>query len=191
MTERKISRRRGTILTPAGYQKLQTARHQAEQVANFGDQYTREELSRLTGLSLKTIAKIFTGAPTVDPARQISVDKQTLDLCFAAFNLKLERRDYLYPDGVSTNDVTDDRQLDRTALVTQLASPLPPHQLCRHDTSIDCGEAPDVSVFYGREVELAQLAQWVNDDRCRLIAILGSSGDRSAMPHYYPTSSQK
>jgi ABC-type dipeptide/oligopeptide/nickel transport system ATPase subunit len=176
MTERKISRRRGTILTPAGYQKLQTARHQAEQVANFGDQYTREELSRLTGLSLKTIAKIFTGAPTVDPARQISVDKQTLDLCFAAFNLKLERRDYLYPDGVSTNDVTDDRQLDRTALVAQLASPLPPHQLCRHDASIDCGEAPDVSVFYGREAELAQLAQWVTTDRCRLIAILGMGG---------------
>ena len=174
MTEQKISRRRGAILTPTGSQKLQAARREAERVANFGDRYTNEELCQLTKLSLKTIAKIFTSAPVVEPQSQIPVDKQTLDLCFAAFNLKLERRDYLYPDGVGTNEPSKEERLDRQAIVPQ---PLLPHQLCHQDdTSIDCGEAPDVSIFYGREEELTQLAQWVTVDRSRLVAILGMGG---------------
>jgi ABC-type dipeptide/oligopeptide/nickel transport system ATPase subunit len=173
MTEQKISRRRGAILTPAGSQKLQAARQEAERVANFGDRYTNEELCQLTGLSLKTIAKIFNSAPVVEPECQIPVDKQTLDLCFAAFNLKLERHDYLYPDGIGTNAPLKEGQLDRQTLVPQ---PLLPHQFCHQDPSIDCGEAPDVSIFYGREEELTQLAQWVTVDRSRLVAILGMGG---------------
>jgi NB-ARC domain len=42
--------------------------------------------------------------------------------------------------------------------------------------SIDWGEAPDVSAFYGREQELFQLKQWILHDRCRLISILGIGG---------------
>jgi len=38
------------------------------------------------------------------------------------------------------------------------------------------GEAIDVSVFYGRSQELALLDQWVLQDRCRLVAILGMGG---------------
>jgi NB-ARC domain len=41
---------------------------------------------------------------------------------------------------------------------------------------VDWGEAIDVSVFYGREPELALLKQWVEVDRCRLIALLGMGG---------------
>lgn len=41
---------------------------------------------------------------------------------------------------------------------------------------IDWGDAPDVSVFYGRASELAALEQWVVTDRCRLVAILGMGG---------------
>ncbi|PPS41288.1 hypothetical protein B1A85_17925 [Chroococcidiopsis sp. TS-821] len=43
-------------------------------------------------------------------------------------------------------------------------------------TSQYWGEAIDVSVFYGRSDELALLQQWVTQDRCRLIAILGMGG---------------
>jgi WD40 repeat protein len=43
-------------------------------------------------------------------------------------------------------------------------------------TSFDAGEAPDVSIFYGRDGELSKLAQWVDIDRCRLVAILGMGG---------------
>ncbi|MGB3138011.1 MAG: NB-ARC domain-containing protein, partial [Nodosilinea sp.] len=41
---------------------------------------------------------------------------------------------------------------------------------------IDWGEAPDVSVFFGREAEIAILSRWVVDDGCRLVAVLGMGG---------------
>ncbi|MBE9178506.1 NACHT domain-containing protein [Oculatella sp. LEGE 06141] len=40
----------------------------------------------------------------------------------------------------------------------------------------DFGEAPDVSVFYGRAEALKTLEAWIIQDRCRLIAILGMGG---------------
>ncbi|HBB30440.1 MAG TPA: hypothetical protein DDZ80_22525 [Cyanobacteria bacterium UBA8803] len=40
----------------------------------------------------------------------------------------------------------------------------------------DWGEAIDVSIFYGRNQELALLEQWLLHDRCRLVAILGMGG---------------
>jgi WD40 repeat protein len=46
----------------------------------------------------------------------------------------------------------------------------------RTQNSIDWGEAPDVSTFYGRTAELATLEQWVRFDRCRLVALLGMGG---------------
>jgi WD40 repeat protein len=41
---------------------------------------------------------------------------------------------------------------------------------------LDWGEAPEISFFCGREEELATLEQWVQGDRCKLIAILGMGG---------------
>lgn len=43
----------------------------------------------------------------------------------------------------------------------------------RHE---DWGEAPDVRTFFGRQNELATLAQWITSDQCRLISILGLGG---------------
>lgn len=40
----------------------------------------------------------------------------------------------------------------------------------------DWGEAVDTSVFYGRTEELAKLAQWIVNERCRLVALLGMGG---------------
>ncbi|MBD2459772.1 PQQ-binding-like beta-propeller repeat protein [Oscillatoria sp. FACHB-1407] len=40
----------------------------------------------------------------------------------------------------------------------------------------DWGEAPEVSQFYGRTQELETLTQWISQDRCRLIALLGLGG---------------
>src|SRR5690606_4662936 len=41
---------------------------------------------------------------------------------------------------------------------------------------VDWGEAPEVPVLYGREAELATLQQWVVEDRCRVVALLGLGG---------------
>jgi len=40
----------------------------------------------------------------------------------------------------------------------------------------DWGEAPDVSVFYGRSDELTTLEQWIVQDNCRLVVLLGMGG---------------
>jgi WD40 repeat protein len=40
----------------------------------------------------------------------------------------------------------------------------------------DWGEAIDVSRFYGREVELETLENWINESKCRLVGIFGIGG---------------
>lgn len=41
---------------------------------------------------------------------------------------------------------------------------------------VDWGEAPEVSHFCGRQAQLATLEQWVRQEHCRLIAIVGQGG---------------
>ncbi|MBV9690917.1 MAG: NACHT domain-containing protein [Ktedonobacteraceae bacterium] len=41
---------------------------------------------------------------------------------------------------------------------------------------IHWGEAPHTESFYGRDKELAELQQWVQVDRCRIVAIVGVGG---------------
>ncbi|KAI9132585.1 NB-ARC domain-containing protein [Acaryochloris sp. CCMEE 5410] len=41
---------------------------------------------------------------------------------------------------------------------------------------VDWGNAPDVSVFYGRTAELEQLERWIIQDQYRLLALYGISG---------------
>lgn len=40
----------------------------------------------------------------------------------------------------------------------------------------DWGEAPEVSIFYGRQAELTRLKEWLVVDRCRLVGVLGLGG---------------
>lgn len=41
---------------------------------------------------------------------------------------------------------------------------------------VDWGEAPDVSQFCGRQAQLDMLEQWVMQDCCRLVAVVGMGG---------------
>lgn len=41
---------------------------------------------------------------------------------------------------------------------------------------VDWGSAPHTPVFYGRSAELALLEQWILDDGCRLVGLLGLGG---------------
>ena len=52
----------------------------------------------------------------------------------------------------------------------------PPTALSHSTPRQDWGEAPDVSIFYGRTEELATLEQWVLLDRCRLVGLFGMGG---------------
>ncbi|WAL61357.1 AAA-like domain-containing protein [Thermocoleostomius sinensis] len=86
----KRRRRRGVVLTTHGLQKLQDAKELAELEENAGNRYTLEALSERTGLAVDTLMKVFAG--------EAGVDRQTLKLCFKAFNLQLETADYHYPE---------------------------------------------------------------------------------------------
>ncbi len=44
------------------------------------------------------------------------------------------------------------------------------------DQRCSWGEAPDVSIFYGRTEEITQLEQWTVKEHCRLVALLGMGG---------------
>ncbi|GAX37201.1 WD-40 repeat protein [Nodularia sp. NIES-3585] len=80
------------------------------------------------------------------------VDKSSLQSAFAAFGLELGNSDYTRPS-------------------------TPEHLELRHtNPRYDWGEAPDVSLFYGRSQELLQLRQWVLQEQCRLVALLGIGG---------------
>ncbi len=83
--------------------------------------------------------------------RKESVDRKSLHNAFAAFGLELCKCDY-----------------------TQAIDP------CEEETQTksqsDWGEAPDVSIFYGRSLELLQLRQWILEDKCRLVGLLGIGG---------------
>jgi serine/threonine-protein kinase len=54
----------------------------------------------------------------------------------------------------------------------QVISPVPRPASIPTGPHIDWGEAPDVSVFYGRQVETAQLTHWLLDEGCRLVGVL-------------------
>ena len=41
---------------------------------------------------------------------------------------------------------------------------------------VDWGDAPDVTNFYGREWELDLLSEWVVEERCRVVSVLGQGG---------------
>ncbi|MEH1864324.1 MAG: NB-ARC domain-containing protein [Nostoc sp.] len=85
--------------------------------------------------------------------RETGVDKRTLVRLFMMFNLELDKSDYTSPD----SDFKGQEGLNAPKRV-------------------DWGEMVDVSVFYGRTDELALLEQWLIQERCRVVALLGMGG---------------
>ncbi len=79
-----------------------------------------------------------------------------------------------YPEEKSFRDWEELRQVAEGCLAdyrdTGHAIELNPQQ------RIDWGEAPDVTIFYGRQEELDTLVQWIVTDSCRLVGVLGIGG---------------
>jgi WD40 repeat protein len=80
-------RKRGVVLTTRGLQKLQEAKRQSEANENYGNSYTLEEMSDLSGLYPSTISKVLN--------REGGVDKKTIEKLFSIFKLKIDKSDYL------------------------------------------------------------------------------------------------
>ena len=82
-------RKRGSILTIQGLNKLENAIKTKEYAENNGKRFTLDNLSNETDLDSHTLCKIFN--------RNVRVDKKYLVKCFKAFNLVLEADDYQSP----------------------------------------------------------------------------------------------
>ncbi|MGL4621854.1 NB-ARC domain-containing protein [Chroococcidiopsis sp.] len=85
--------------------------------------------------------------------RQERVDRQSLECFFHAFSLELSPEDCAVNESLASVWVSGQESQQQ-----------------------DWGEAIDVSTFCGREAELGQLRQWLLEERCRLVAIMGIGG---------------
>jgi len=75
----------------------------------------------------------------------------------------------LEPTLIDPSDQKNQAQnLQVSPLLEDVKTVTRPHQ--------DWGDAIDVSIFYGRSQELNTLEQWIVQERCRLVAILGMGG---------------
>ncbi|MCP6760410.1 MAG: NB-ARC domain-containing protein [Fischerella sp. CENA71] len=84
--------------------------------------------------------------------RELGVDRQSLEYLFRAFGLELTQADL-------TSPASSQETLSRWTNPQQ-----------------DWDTAVDALVFYGREVELTQLWQWIVSERCRIVGLLGIGG---------------
>ncbi|MBD2340785.1 NACHT domain-containing protein [Calothrix sp. FACHB-156] len=160
-------RSRGVVLSPTGQAKLQNRMLQLEI-----DRYAVQELVRRSqlvegqGLHPATIRKIL---------RCQGVDKDSIALVFKAVNLQLELEDYTGARRVLEISPTDQDNRGASETLPALSSD---SELRTENSALhsDWGEAVDVTLFCGRSAEVATLQQWVLNDKCRLVALLGSGG---------------
>ncbi|MEO1148146.1 MAG: NB-ARC domain-containing protein, partial [Cyanobacteria bacterium J06638_22] len=141
-------RQRGILLTDRGQEKLEGAIATAQDAEKGGKRFTQAELSERANLSIKTIRKIRD--------RSTPIDETSVRALFQAFALELEPTDYGLPEAT---------EAEPQACITSQREP-----------RVDLLEAPDASIFYGREAEMLLLRQWVMVDKCRLVALIGMGG---------------
>lgn len=190
MTASNFSKKRGrgVLLSPQGWQKFQQAKQALERQQNWDQPLTREQLSEMTGLSVQTIGRIL--------RREEGVDRQSLERFLGAFGILMEFGDYVRPaqtsrsESAPTSDPTDsaspvsldpepapsEPQSPPDRPIAPLPSPSAAPAVPPSAPKQDWGEALDVSVFYGRQTELADLQHWILEEHCRLVALLGLGG---------------
>lgn len=116
---------------------------------------SQRALSEELGVALSTVSNFLNAKP---------VDRATFeDICS---KLALHWKEIADLDGEEIS------QLD------EIDENLPPELTVSATAKVyqDWGEAPDSVIFYGREHELARLEQWIVQDQCRLVLVLGIGG---------------
>jgi WD40 repeat protein/transcriptional regulator with XRE-family HTH domain len=146
----KLRRVRGIILTLQGRQRLQESIDKYEYQEKFSAKLTIEDISAHTGLDRRTVSKVLNQGQ--------SIDRRTLERFFKAFALELDASDYTKSDSE-----TDSKNVKHKK------------ERVNHDKAV-WSEMPTVPIFYGRTEELTCLEQWLVNDHCQLIALLGMGG---------------
>ncbi|MBW4565023.1 MAG: AAA-like domain-containing protein [Mojavia pulchra JT2-VF2] len=134
----KTKRKRGVILTPTGLQRLQEAILSWEIVENKGNRLTLEQLSRQINISTKTLSRLW--------SLSASVDHKTLKLCFSAFNLEVDEKDYTVLTGENEPDMSV--LLSQNSLPQQENISQPSTEQVRKCLSYPDGAVPLDSPFY-------------------------------------------
>lgn len=118
---------------------------------------SQRALSEEVGLALATVSNFLTGKP-VDRATFAELcDRLSLQVeAIATFGEEAEPENSPQPAELPT----DAAPPENTALAKRQ----------------DWGEAIDVSTFFGRSGELATLEEWITQDQCRLVMLIGMGG---------------
>lgn len=146
MNPQKSQRYRGFTLTPTGWRRIQNRIRELE--SNTQLKYSPQRIAEAS----QTVLPQGLHADTVRRILrcQEGVDKRTLERFFRALNLELNKSDYSRPE----------RNFKDSEI----------------NTHRDLREAVNVTFFYGRTEEIAKLKQWIFDDGCQLVAVLGIGG---------------
>ncbi|MEO0768061.1 MAG: NB-ARC domain-containing protein [Cyanobacteria bacterium J06649_4] len=166
-SRKRSRRRRGVVVSPAGWQRVRAAQSDSESAQNGGNPYTVEQLIELTGLSTNTLGRLR--------SRKTPIDRQTLEIYFATFGLTLAPTDYTSPDANPAEPEPAQPESTQPESTQPEPSHLGPATTAAANQQ-DWGEAVDVSIFHGRTEELTVLEQWAVQDCCRLIGVLGMGG---------------
>ncbi|HEY9657080.1 MAG TPA: NB-ARC domain-containing protein, partial [Allocoleopsis sp.] len=169
MPDRQQRYRKTAILTMHGLQKLEAAKLKASFLNHYARTYTLETLSEYTRLSPHTLSKIH--------IRKVGVDIRSLARYFNAFNLTLELDDYCQLFNSERSESNSPvHKPDHSLQPNDEQSYISIVEPTNSQTIVSWGIAPDVSQFYGRTTELTTLQQWILEERCRLVTLLGMGG---------------
>ena len=158
----QTQRYRSFILTPVGWHKLSERIRELQNKTRM--RYSprtiadRTQLIHPQGLSTGTVRKILNS--------KLGVDKSSLELVFKVLELNLEEGDYVWA-------YLGEEMLASFASLTAAGRAM---STPTASGRTDWIEAVDVSVFYGRTEELTTLQEWIEQERCRLVALLGMGG---------------
>lgn len=154
-------RRRGFLASRDGVAKLKARK--------FEKKYSYLDIAKVAHVTADQVRRLF------NPQWGYKVGEVTVEAIARALDL--------YP-----TDIVElvewnayQGQLDSTpTTVPQEPIALEPYSADSEDAivhpRVDLGEAPDVSIFSGRSEELVTLEQWLVEDRCRIVALLGLKG---------------
>ncbi|BAZ47630.1 WD-40 repeat-containing protein [Nostoc sp. NIES-4103] len=121
--------------------------------ARFEEELREKSGSKYTIAEISERAGLTSNTVAKILANRGGVDKRTLVYLFMAFNLELNPQDY-----------------------SKFNSDLEKFPGLKAAKHVDCEQTIDVSIFYGRTAELAVLEQWLIQEQCRLVAVLGIGG---------------
>ncbi|MEH2181007.1 NB-ARC domain-containing protein, partial [Nostoc sp.] len=128
---------------------------------------TQKMLADKLGIHRSVISALLNGKPILlENFRQIGAD-----LGFEQDLYKITISEPMVNQDLTESSHKDEAEITSSYLVQKVHS-----QVRDINKRVSWSEAPSSDVFCGREAELCTLKQWIVEDNCRLVALLGMGG---------------